>query len=193
MFCPRCGRPVSDAANFCGGCGLPKTEILRLIQEKEKKEALNTPVQETPENLITHGMPVQPDEDIGNITPVISQDSLPVQPQDAMQEDVQSQAEYAGAQTYQNPSINDYTTQNNNAPQKFNTDQNLSTVDFIWMMILSCLPFIGLFYAIYLAFIQDKNINKRSYGRAFLLIGLFSFLIGFVFLFGFISSQLFFY
>ena len=32
MFCPRCGRPVSDTANFCGGCGLPKAEIERMCQ-----------------------------------------------------------------------------------------------------------------------------------------------------------------
>ena len=29
MYCPRCGRPVSDNANFCGGCGLPRAEILK--------------------------------------------------------------------------------------------------------------------------------------------------------------------
>ena len=32
MFCPRCGRPVSRTANFCGGCGLPKSEIERMTQ-----------------------------------------------------------------------------------------------------------------------------------------------------------------
>ena len=29
MYCPRCGLPVSDNANFCGGCGLPRAEILK--------------------------------------------------------------------------------------------------------------------------------------------------------------------
>ena len=35
MFCPRCGRPVSRAANFCGGCGLPKAEIERMSQPEQ--------------------------------------------------------------------------------------------------------------------------------------------------------------
>ena len=37
MFCPRCGRPVSDIANFCGGCGLPKAEIEKAYREKAEQ------------------------------------------------------------------------------------------------------------------------------------------------------------
>ncbi len=41
MFCPRCGRPVSDSANFCGGCGLPRAEIIK--QLNRHREAMKTP------------------------------------------------------------------------------------------------------------------------------------------------------
>ena len=35
MICPRCKRPVSDSANFCGGCGLPRAEIERFYRQQE--------------------------------------------------------------------------------------------------------------------------------------------------------------
>ena len=41
MFCPRCGRPVSRTANFCGGCGLPKAEIERMSQPAPQPEQVD--------------------------------------------------------------------------------------------------------------------------------------------------------
>jgi hypothetical protein len=68
-------------------------------------------------------------------------------------------------------------------------NENLSTVDFIWMMLISSIPVVGLIYIIYLA-IQDNNTNKRSYARATLIIALFGTLVGVVFGLGFIIAGL---
>ena len=68
-------------------------------------------------------------------------------------------------------------------------NENLSTVDFIWMMLISSIPVVGLIYIIYLA-IQDNNTNKRSYARATLIIALFGTLVGVVFGLGFFIAGL---
>ena len=68
-------------------------------------------------------------------------------------------------------------------------NENLSTVDFIWMMLISSIPVVGLIYIIYLA-IQDNDMNKRSYARATLIIALFGTLVGVVFGLGFIIAGL---
>ena len=65
----------------------------------------------------------------------------------------------------------------------------LTTVDFIWMLVLSSLPVIGLIYIIYLA-VQDNNINKRSYARAMLIVSLFSIIIAAVFAVGVVAAGL---
>lgn len=67
--------------------------------------------------------------------------------------------------------------------------ESLSTVDFIWMMVISSLPLIGLIYLIYLA-IQNDNTNKRSYARASLIISIFASIIGMVFVLGFLLSAI---
>ncbi|MBR2503982.1 MAG: hypothetical protein IKB62_07655, partial [Oscillospiraceae bacterium] len=66
---------------------------------------------------------------------------------------------------------------------------NLSTVDFIWMMIIAGIPVVGLIYLIVLAF-QNDNTNKRSYARASLIISIFASIIGMVFVLGFLLSAI---
>lgn len=68
-------------------------------------------------------------------------------------------------------------------------NENLSTVDFIWVLLISSIPVVGLIYLIYLA-IQDNNTNKRSYARASLIISVFAIIVSFVFLLGFIIAGL---
>ena len=272
MFCPRCGRPVSETANFCGGCGLPKAEILRLNSEKVAK-AQPAPVQtppiiqqpvdtkevndtidqltqdlsglnpmdpqltatepvneETPQIVLSH-QPTRLPEDISPLAPnrdeydesgygqdkieqpkteVIPQatqapkvEDIP-QAQPIFKENAQGQGAYnsQGKSAYETVTPTQAGTQTqygsasswNTAPaQPFQGDQNLSTVDFIWVMILSMIPVVGMFYMIYLAFVQDKNINKRSYARASLIISVFAAVIGIVFFVGLVGSQLIFY
>lgn len=67
--------------------------------------------------------------------------------------------------------------------------ENLSTVDFIWMMLISSIPVVGIIYIIYLA-IQNNNTNKRSYARATLIIALFGTIVGIVFGLGFLIAGL---
>ena len=68
-------------------------------------------------------------------------------------------------------------------------NENLSTVDFIWMMLISSIPVVGHIYIIYLA-IQNDNTNKRSYARATLIISVFATVVAFVFALGFIIAGL---
>ncbi len=214
MFCPRCGRPVSDIANFCGGCGLPRAEI-------EKANRVNVaPVENT----------VKPDVDIFDIDSEISKlendlsGAVPVvdynteqaedtnsitTPSDFIRQEIKEeninkgetlgfgQSEYS----YNRPNHYNYTDKKENTVPPKTTyaqreyeketekDQNLSPADFIWMMLISGLPVIGMLYIFWLAFIQKDNVNKRSYARAVLIITLFSFIMVFVFAMGLIFSQ----
>lgn len=215
MFCPRCGRPVSEAANFCGGCGLPKAEIARLNAEKEKEmqtpQVPTAPVVPPVDTDDVHATITRLENDLNGVEPVMFQpteetkadtdhnsseesensEGADYQPKTNSQPTGQSQYS-AGAPGY------DYTAQAQKStynslyePAANNSlNQNLSTVDYIWMMLISAIPFIGLFYMIYLAFIQDANVNKRSYARASLIIGVFSAVIAIVFIFGIVTSQI---
>ena len=68
-------------------------------------------------------------------------------------------------------------------------EEAVSTVDFIWMMVISAIPVIGFIYLIYLA-LQNDNTNKRSYARATLILSIFAVVISIVFSVGFMLSGL---
>lgn len=76
------------------------------------------------------------------------------------------------------------------AAEEVKKEAPLTTVDFIWMLVLSSLPVIGLIYLIYLA-VQNNNINKRSFARATLIVAVFAFIITFVFAIGVAIAGLF--
>ena len=76
------------------------------------------------------------------------------------------------------------------AAEEVKKEAPLTTVDFIWMLVLSSLPVIGLIYLIYLA-VQNNNINKRSFARATLIVAVFAFVITFVFAIGVAIAGLF--
>ncbi|MEG1862121.1 MAG: zinc ribbon domain-containing protein [Oscillospiraceae bacterium] len=255
MFCPRCGRPVSETANFCGGCGLPKAEILRLDNEKKARQQ-TPPIQPTP---------VTPPVDIGDINdtinklnddlngmnvtytpdaapsaqppilttePIISQEikeelktelsdkginpSVPQLKQEDYDDSGYAAQVNPAPKEVQTPPFDAYTRQssaqnqysnttgtsygvggypsypqagNRTAQEAFKGEQNLSTVDFVWMMLISAIPFVGFFYLLYLAFVQDNNVNKRSYSRACLIVSIFMSIIGIVFVAGIIGTQ----
>lgn len=226
MFCPRCGRAVSEKANFCGGCGLSRAEIERYIQQTQPVQTVseapksdevksevpfgtivNEPVKTAPavqpentaqpqiesvedvpetvsetvaEMVDEKAETVQPEEVKADIPPVKEEPKAaytpPVPPQP--QPDCSYNAQYAySSQQYaqQQPAP---------APVK---NENLSTVDFIWMFIISGIPFVGFIYLIYLA-VQNNNTNKRSYARATLLVALFSVIVAVVFAIGIIAA-----
>ena len=81
MFCPRCGRAVSEKANFCGGCGLSRGEIENYIR-------MTQPAQQPAEEVKTEvpfGTIVNQPEPVGStkedvIIPVVetAEDTAPV-------------------------------------------------------------------------------------------------------------------
>ena len=290
MFCPRCGRPVSEGANFCGGCGLPRREIERYARQKARQ--MSTP-RVTPRPRI-------PDVDIDELTGAIERlqgdlsGDKPVddyntqtgslttasdtpdsaaeetahdwQPEDiwrhrgvaeeakeprprAKKEEepagvyynsqgtAQSHSDglfnggysaaepgYTGRQgapytrpgsyseargAYQNtqssysynapqhPLYNDthnipYTARQRREYQppvkSRGTDRPLTTVDFLWTILIGSIPFVGIAYMVYLALSKNVNANKRSWARATLIFALFGMLISVVFFIGFFSS-----
>lgn len=328
MFCPRCGRPVSEGANFCGGCGLPRREIERYARQQRERMATpsvsprpqipdidleeltgtidrlqgdltgsspvidyTTPRQEEttagdislttePQMDYTRQMPditrwadpgyrveearpqreevpreeetVLPtaeEEDIqewakryidrpvaggvyfddngqakeqsdnlfnGGYTapsqPAAPQAPRPRQNNTADAGEWKARQNYASTQSSysynapQHPLYNDTrnvppTYRAAQRPQaqppqrpkfvpepKSQTELPLSTVDFIWMMLISSIPLVGLFYLLYLGFIQNDSVTKRSFARAVLIIGLFGAFTGLVFMIGLISS-----
>lgn len=174
MFCPKCGRSLSDTANFCSGCGLSKVEIDRLIaQRMEAKNscASNETQQEASDTVNQTECTDTPNQDSDSF----SQQSNDYNKDYASSYTGTASADFRQESNYSYP----------NPPVK---NENLSTVDFIWVLVLSAIPFFGIFYLIYLAFIQTENTNKRSYARAVLIIGAFSVLLTFIFVFGFILS-----
>ena len=68
-------------------------------------------------------------------------------------------------------------------------DQNLTTVDFIWMLLISGIPVIGFLYLFYTAFIQQDNVNKRSWARATMIVYIFAAVLAFVFSIGIMMTS----
>ena len=176
MFCPRCGRAVNEGANFCAGCGLPKSEIEKYTAAQAAENTENTaetvsePMTETPSETETEPVNIQPDSTAEEFTPVIE-----AQSSDVKEETAQPQSE-PGFQAEAKPVTKE--------------DKPLSTLDFLLMMIISGIPFIGLIYLVYLA-VQDNNITKRSYGRACLILAFIGVFVGLLFALGFVLAAIF--
>ncbi|MBE6886811.1 MAG: zinc ribbon domain-containing protein [Ruminococcaceae bacterium] len=211
MFCPRCGRAINETANFCGGCGLSRAEIEKFAQAAkvtneaaQQTNAVTAP--ETPEvkseaayGTVVNEPAPQPEcqencaeKTEEQILKDILEDNTDYTTEKAAEPAPQPQAPKAEpAQTYTAPAGAEYHWSANTAaqPVKPVKNENLSTVDFIWMMLISSIPLVGLIYIIYLA-IQDNNTNKRSFARATLIISLFAAVVSFVFIIGFIIAGL---
>lgn len=215
MYCPRCGRPVNTEANFCGGCGLSKVEIEKYLQKTQPQQEVQQPQPEMPKTEPVFTQPEAPKaEPVFTEPEAVKEETVFEQVKETVQEEpsfaeteaakeAQQKAEYTA------PNYNQYSYTSANSYSQQNTATNantytppveeikpeikkevpLSTVDFIWMLVISGLPVIGLIYIIYLA-VQDNNINKRSYARATLIIALFSCIIALVFAVGVIAAGL---
>lgn len=180
MFCPRCGRPVNPEANFCGGCGLSKVEIEKYMQQQQQNRAAQTASAEDAAQQPENADCAEADCSCGT-QQAESADSRGYS-------DAQNRTDAANAYTAapNGTAGADRTDNCCTAPHK---DQNLSTVDFIWMIVLSGLPIVGLIYLIYMS-LQNDNINKRSYARAMLIISVFSVVIALVFFVGIIAANI---
>ena len=201
MFCPRCGRPISRTANFCGGCGLPKAEIEKMSQPAPQPvqvdiNELDATISQL-EGDLTGINPVEnytTETDVNTNNVEISLESEEKEPISLEFEDVtqSGQSEFSanapvhpmyeqGGSESRVQYENRYTV-----PQAQQTaaDQTLSTTDFVWMMLISGIPVIGLIYLIYLGFVQQENANKRAYARATMIIAVFGILISVVFALG---------
>ena len=198
MICPRCGRPVNDTANFCGGCGLPKSEILKYQQPAapapqpvtDCTDELNATISQlenqlqNDDTLSVNDYTTEPASDTNTIDDVFT-------PSDFIRQEMKN--EQKSTPEYTRPQYNwtapEYPAHTPVTEEKQPADYNLSTVDYIWMMIIGAIPVVGLLYLLYTAF-TAQNPNKRSYARAVLITMLFSCLIASVFAMGLIMSQL---
>lgn len=218
MFCPRCGRTVSETANFCGGCGLPRAEILKYHQSQMATPVIppvqveQPPVQEI-ESTITQ-LENRLNEDntvpVNDYTTEAADDTNTiadtVTPSDFIRQEIKAEQKatedsdrvkygqsrysyhapvYPEAEKTEQPYTPDYSAYR----EEEEKDYTMSTVDYIWMMIISAVPVVGFIYLLYNAFAAE-NPNKRSYARAVLIVGIFSCLIAAVFAMGLVMSQL---
>jgi ribosomal protein L37E len=243
IICPRCKKPVSDSANFCGSCGLPRSEMERYYAQNPQQNAdtvspdippdsksINTnndgtdyttnenvntksdPTENTSDNDFAGGESYGENLNIGDNaggdientqTDTDDKNSLNT-PGETPQDNVGGTA-YKGGFYTRNPGT-DYSSydsgrnydyvppnyippyptqgQNTNLPE----DQNLTTVDYIYMLILSGLPIVGIIYLIYNGFFQNKNVNRRNFARARLILMVFEIVLAFVFVLGFRST-----
>lgn len=185
MFCPRCGRQVNDNANFCGGCGLSKREIDSQLSQKNSYTYTAPVFEKAPpqtgevENFVEQPFPTDvefKDVEETSSTPASERENT----------DTATPPNYTQAPQYQYG----YQQQEQYQWDKEEIDdKTLSTVDFLWMMIITIIPIIGLGYLLYLAFAQSKNINKRSYARAMLILFVFITLIVSMFVCGFFMAN----
>ncbi len=204
MFCPRCGRPVSRTANFCGGCGLPRAEIERMSQPASQPAQVDvTELDATISQLegdLTGISPVEnytTETDVNTNNVEISLETEETEPVVLEFEDITQtgQSEYS-ANAPAHPMYEQTETVQENqydyAPveQQAREDQTLSTTDFVWMMLISGIPVIGLIYLIYLGFVQQENENKRSFARATMIFMAFGIVLGIVFSFGIMMTAL---
>ena len=212
MVCPRCGRTVSETANFCGGCGLPKAEVERLIKlsqpqpvEKIDIAEIDSTIQQL-EGDLTGINPVEnytTDADVN--TNKVENDFLASEIQLEIQPEVQQNAYRYQAPEVQAEVQSEYSA---NAPKHpyYYTDtrveqpvelpkvpaedkNSLTTVDFIWMMLISGIPVIGFFYLLYNAFIQKESTTKSAWAKATLIIAAFALLLSLVFSMGIIMTS----
>ena len=185
MFCPRCGRQLSDTANFCGGCGLSKAEIEKYTRPAQPAPTVAPAEQTTIADIVN-------DADFAAAGTVTDQ---PAETETVVETPVTETAPVQETQpAYKAPEASyHYSYVNNTQPTQPvqpavpAKNENLSTVDFIWMLLISSIPVVGLVYLIYLA-IQDNNTNKRSYARATLIIAVFAVVISLVFAIGFLIA-----
>ena len=210
MFCPRCGRNVSDTANFCGGCGLPKAEILKYNRQMSTPEITPAPEVKPVSYDELDSTVSQLEAQLKNDAAVSVTDYTTEQandtntiddvitPSDFVQQEIKNEQTadtgYGQSQySYQAPEYPVYHLPESETavPEEnpVHTDFTLSTVDYIWMMLIASVPVIGFVYLMYTAFAAE-NPNKRSYARAVLIIGIFACLIATVFAMGLIMSQL---
>ena len=180
MFCPRCGREVSDTANFCGGCGLPREDIVK---------ANNKPVTENDVADINNTIS-QLEDDLTGINPVTDYTTETVantnnESENFVQLEMKSEEKSKDYQYGYNEKTSNYRNSNGHTDNYMNYEYNeetyVSTTDFIWMSIISGIPIIGIFYVLYLAFVQTENKTKRSWARSLIIITLFGGIMVFVF------------
>ena len=210
MFCPRCGRPVSDTANFCGGCGLPKAEIERMCQV-----ATPAPQPEKPAEIDINDINStisQLEGDLTGINPVenyttdatvntnkVENDflSLEISAEQKAESTVNNEfysvkPDYSAQSEYSRKAPEyPYYSQAKTTPQpevKPVDNDTVGTVDFIWMMLISGIPVIGLVYLLYTAFVQNNNI-KRSWAKATLIIYAFAVVLSVVFSMGIMMTS----
>lgn len=207
MLCPRCGRPVNETANFCGGCGLPKAEIERMINEKQAQSP-DIPAAKPANTDDLHSTIERLEADLSGVNPVLDyttdsfEDTNTIKSQSdfvqqEMNEERKSKLKEDGESCYGQsrysanaPRDPFYSSQSSVHYEEAVKNHDLSTVDYIWMMLISGLPFAGLVYLIWLAFFQKENPNKTSYARATLIISLFATLLAVVFAVGIVLSQI---
>lgn len=193
MFCPRCGRPVSDAANFCGGCGLPRAEIEKYYKNKQQDTASSETVRQQPQQA-------RPEESMHNEVQESTAYTNPVNAE-AQESTVQTDPVYTDIQYNSNNSYSQagqmYTEPVQEEKWHYSEDfgfeekavnENLSTVDYIWMLLISSIPLVGFIYLIYTAFFSNGNVNKRSFARAMLILTAFWVILAFTFSIGLIMS-----
>ena len=211
MFCPRCGRAVNDTSNFCGGCGLSRAEIEKyVVKTTPQPEAPKAEPAPQPETVAWESRPAEE----AAKTEVVAEPAEAEFIAEAVKETEEAKAQQYSytatnsepVQTYTQTSYTYTEPAKEEAPKaepaftapeaetvstapKAEKSENLSTVDFIWILLISAIPVVGFIYLIYLA-CQNHNTNKRSYARASLIISAFVVVISIVFGIGFMISGL---
>ena len=203
MFCPRCGRTVNETANFCGGCGLPRAEIEKLLQNTAPVSQpeistidindINSTISQLEGDLTvinsvenyttdstTNTDKVENDFETSDI--VLEFDDITSQPKEP-QPDVEHRYTPPVYPEYTKPVYTAVETK-----QPVAESDTVSTVDFVWMMLISGIPVIGFFYLLYMAFGQRDSAVKSSWAKATLSVYIFAVAVSLVFSLGMMMS-----
>jgi len=150
-FCTACGAPLSDDKKFCTECGTPIA-----AEGMSGTETMTTAASAGAAEEVAAHPPVQP------AYQQAVQTSLPVQP--AYQQAVQTPPPVTPVQ--QTPPMYGADA----APVRGSKYEPITTGGYIGIMLLMCIPVVGLILMLVWAFGGCKKVNKRNLARASLIM-----------------------
>ncbi len=204
MFCPRCGRSVNDTANFCGGCGLPKAEIERLAVKNATAsqpeistvdvDDINSTISQLESDLTGLNAVENYTTDSTVNTNKVENDSAYVEiPDEFTIKSDENHVPQLTADYKYTPSFPEDYSNNAYGTQEFEEEtvsvhSDVSTVDFIWMLLISGIPVVGFIYLLYTAFAGKNNPTKANWAKATLILHVFAFVLTLIFTLGIMMS-----
>lgn len=176
-FCTECGATLSDDKKFCTECGTPvqaepqENMVAELVTDEQPAET--APVYTEPVNQPVYQQAVQTPPPVQPTYQQAAQTPPPVQP--VYQQTVQAPPPVMPIQQTPPPVYGADVP-----PAKGSKYDPITTGGYIGIMLLMCIPVVGLILILVWAFGGCKKINKRNLARATLIMAAISLVISLI-------------